>query len=62
MRSLPFVLCLANFAQKCSGERPVCSNCIKYKKQCEYGSGAKVAKVRALESRIGERCDGRSQA
>ncbi|EIW71126.1 hypothetical protein TREMEDRAFT_27564, partial [Tremella mesenterica DSM 1558] len=37
---------------RCSGTRPLCSNCQKYNKQCEYGPASKVAKVRDLEHKI----------
>ncbi|RXK40913.1 hypothetical protein M231_01761 [Tremella mesenterica] len=39
---------------RCSGTRPLCSNCQKYNKQCEYGPASKVAKVRDLEHKIAE--------
>lgn len=38
---------------RCSGGRPLCANCAKYSKVCEYGPGPSSAKVQAMESRIG---------
>ncbi|KAK1921689.1 hypothetical protein DB88DRAFT_443137, partial [Papiliotrema laurentii] len=35
---------------KCTGERPKCSSCIKYSKECEYAPPPKAAKYKALET------------
>lgn len=40
--------------QRCSGEKPKCTMCVKYNKECEYGLGTKNAKFQALENRIGK--------
>ncbi|WVW78287.1 hypothetical protein I302_100241 [Kwoniella bestiolae CBS 10118] len=42
---------------RCSGERPACSSCVKYKQECEYQPPAKISKVQALESRVAELSD-----
>ncbi|WWC68074.1 uncharacterized protein I206_101993 [Kwoniella pini CBS 10737] len=42
---------------RCSGERPACSSCVKYKQECEYQPPAKAQKVQALESRVAELSD-----
>ncbi|ORY20914.1 hypothetical protein BCR39DRAFT_554526 [Naematelia encephala] len=42
---------------RCSGDRPECTSCVKYNKECEYGPATKVAKVKALESRIAQLSD-----
>ncbi|WWC86753.1 uncharacterized protein L201_001631 [Kwoniella dendrophila CBS 6074] len=46
---------------RCSGERPACSSCVKYKQECEYQPPAKAQKVQALESRVAELSDYISQ-
>ncbi|KAK8847547.1 hypothetical protein IAR55_005405 [Kwoniella newhampshirensis] len=42
---------------RCSGERPACTSCVKYKQECEYQPPVRVAKVHALETRIAELSD-----
>ncbi|KAK6903579.1 hypothetical protein I203_107084 [Kwoniella mangroviensis CBS 8507] len=42
---------------RCSGERPACSSCVKYKQECEYQPPAKISKVQSLESRVAEISD-----
>nr|XP_018265326.1 uncharacterized protein I303_01690 [Kwoniella dejecticola CBS 10117]OBR87484.1 hypothetical protein I303_01690 [Kwoniella dejecticola CBS 10117] len=42
---------------RCSGERPACTSCVKYKQECEYLPPAKAQKVQALESRVAELSD-----
>ncbi|WVF69634.1 hypothetical protein IAT40_004413 [Kwoniella sp. CBS 6097] len=37
---------------RCSGERPACSSCVKYKQECEYQPPVKAQRVQGSESRI----------
>ncbi|WVQ98216.1 hypothetical protein IAU59_005338 [Kwoniella sp. CBS 9459] len=42
---------------RCSGERPACSSCVKYKQECEYQPPVKIQKAAGLDSRIADLSD-----
>ncbi|WRT64635.1 uncharacterized protein IL334_001569 [Kwoniella shivajii] len=42
---------------RCSGERPLCSSCVKYKQECEYQPPVKVQRVQGSELHTAELSD-----